>query len=377
MKSLLLVGMLIFLVGCTFTTVGDSINNDPIKIGVIAPLTGTSANYGEDSLGAITIALEEVNAAGGINGRPIQIIAEDDKCSDAKMATEAAQKLIEIDNVTAIVGQVCSTAVLASAPIAEAAKVPFVSCCAGNPALTNAGDYIFRVWPSNEVQGRTMAEYIYNLGIRIAATLYTTSDYNYALQDVFAKEFERLGGNIVAQETYAPDSKDFRTQITKIKAKDPEAVYVVPYGEGGLVLKQMRELGIKSKIFGSETISSTQVVADAAGAAEGVIYATPSFDRKNNKTKEFLETFKTKYGKDPSIPVGSASAYDSFMVVVEAMKAQDVNQGANREAIKKYLYTIKNYTGVSGIFSIDSNGDANKQYQLMKIENNTFNLLDR
>lgn len=370
-----IVAGLIFLFGCTTGTTPSSspgsADQPPIKIGVIAPLTGNEANYGVDSVGGIEIALEEINAQGGINGRTIEIIKEDDVCSDARMATKAAQKLTDVDKVVAIVGQVCSASLLATAPIAEAAKTVVVGCCTSNPAITQAGDYIFRVWPSDALQGKDMANYVYTVaGLRTAATIYTTSDYNYALQDVFKTEFERLGGSVVAQETYAADAKDFRTQLTKIKTKNPEALYVVPYGEGGLVLKQAKELGVRAKVFASETIASKEVVAAAAGAADGVIYATPGFDSENPKSKLFLEKFKAKYGKEPSIAVIAADAYDSMMLVAEGLK-----QNVTSDAVKAYLYTVKDYDGAGGTLTIDSNGDALKTFQLMKIEGTEFKAL--
>lgn len=370
-KSLLVLTIigLLFLMACAGTqqpaeTTTGTTENGPIKIGVIAPLTGNEANYGADSIGGIQIATDEINAAGGVNGRQIMLVQEDDQCSNTKMATQAAQKLVDVDKVVAIVGQVCSGSLLATAPIVEAAKVTTVACCTSNPAITQAGDYIFRAWPSDALQGKDMANYVYNVvGARTAATIYTTSDYNYALQDVFAKEFERLGGSIVAQETYAPDAKDFRTQITKINAKTPDAVYVVPYGEGGLVLKQMKELNLNAKVFASETIASKEVIQASAGAAQGVIYATPSLDTESPKTKEFLQKFKAKYNKDPAFAVIAADAYDAMKLVAEGLKT-----GVNSDAVKTYLYTVKDYNGAGGMLTIDSNGDALKTFQLMKIE---------
>jgi branched-chain amino acid transport system substrate-binding protein len=339
-----------------------------IKIGFIAPLTGDVSNYGASSLGGATIAVEEINAAGGINGKTLELMVEDGVCKP-QQATSAATKLIDIDGVQVITGTVCSSETLAIAPIAENNKVVVVSVASSSPDITNSGDYIFRVWPSDAGQGVAMANHIFNTeGLTTVGILHVNSDYNLALAHALTKNFEALGGEVIITEKYEQDAKDFRTQITKVKAENPDAFYIVPYGEGGLLMKQIRELGFEGPIFASETVGTPEVVADAGSAAEGVIYATPKFDDTISKAQDVLGAYKEKYGEEPSFGVVTASAYDALYVIAEALE----QGGESADDIRDHLYTINNFPGAAGTLTIDEHGDAIKDFQLMVIQNGEF-----
>ncbi|MBI2109578.1 penicillin-binding protein activator, partial [Candidatus Woesearchaeota archaeon] len=292
-KLLLILTLSILLFGC----VSKSSSEEVIKIGAIAPLTGDVANYGEASRNGIQLAVDEINSAGGINGKKIEVLWEDGQCK-AQPASTAANKLIDVDKVSVIIGTVCSSETLAIAPIAEENKVVVVSAASSSPDITKSGDYIFRVWPSDTGQADAMAKHIYNTEkLTKVALMYPNSDYNLALASAFKKTFESLGGIIAAKEVYEQEAKDFRTQIAKVKDSNPEAVYIIPYGEGGILTKQLRELGFEGKIFASETYGTQEVLNDAGDSSEGIIYATPKFDDSLSGTADFLKRYKEKFKK--------------------------------------------------------------------------------
>lgn len=341
----------------------------PIRIGFIGPLSGDAAGLGADDRAGVELAVKEINDAGGINGRTLEVIFEDGKCN-GKDANTAATKLIDVDKVPVIIGGLCSSETLAAAPLAEAAKVALISPASSNPSITQAGDFVFRVWPSDTGQGKAMAEYLNSKNIKKVGIIYMNQDYNLGLATAFKQNFEALGGQVVAWETYEQDAKDFRTQIAKARAARPDAIYLVPYSvDGGLLVKQIRELKITLPLYGSETLGSKESV-EAAGKEniEGLIYATPKFDSEWPKAKEFLPKATALKGSDLSIPAIAANAYDAAYLVAEAFK----QKGISGEAVRDYLYTVKDYDGAGGKLTIDSNGDALKEFQLMQIKNGEF-----
>ncbi|MBS3176061.1 penicillin-binding protein activator [Candidatus Woesearchaeota archaeon] len=345
--------------------------SETIKIGFIGPLTGDTASLGTTLRDGAEIAVEEINAKGGVNGKKIEAIYEDGGCK-AQGATLAAQKLINNDKVVLIIGGSCSSETLAAAPIAEEAKIILISPSSSNPDITKAGDYIFRTWPSDTGQGKAIAEKMIKDGITKVGIINTNSDYNIGLAKAFTESFTTNGGQVLIHEMYEQDSKDFRTQLTKIKAKNVEALYIVPYLEGGLILKQAKELGLTIPMYGSEVLGSKEIVNDAGGAAENVVYATAKFDDQAEPAKAFLAKYQQKYGKEPSYPSFAATAYDTVMVVTDAMKA-----GTESETIKNYLYNLNDYSGVAGTLTIDENGDALKEFQIMVIQNGEFIPLEK
>jgi branched-chain amino acid transport system substrate-binding protein len=374
MKNLFpLLGILaiLFIAGCTQPSQpgpspgGGGAPTETIKIGFIAPLTGDGAIYGESSRGGVQLAVDEINAEGGVNGKQLEVVYEDGKC-EGKSGATAANKLINVDKVVVIVGTVCSAETLGAAPIAEASKVVLLSAASSNPKITDAGDYIFRTWPSDNFQGNDMANYLYTTrGFRKVATIYQNSDYNIGLANAFKAAFEALGGQVVAAEVYEPTAKDFRTQLAKLKDAAPDAIFMVPYtAEAGLLVKQTRELGISLPLFGPETFGAQDVIDSGGESVEGVIYTTPKFDEKDPLTAGFIADYKAKFGKDSPFYVISANSYDGVRIVADCMRTD----GVSSEAIKACLYEVSAYPGTAGELTIDSNGDALKSFQFMQIK---------
>ena len=348
------------------TSVSTSESSESIKLGFVGPLTGENANIGIPIRRGVELALEDINAKGGVNGRQLEAIFEDGKCG-AKDANTAGLKLIDQDEVIAIVGGTCSSETLAIAPNAEQNKVPLISPSSTNPKITNAGDYIFRVVGSDALQGKVMAEYVFNEGYKKAAVIYQNSDYNLGLKNVFSDTFTSLGGEVVAAETYESDAKDYKTQLTKISASDAEVLYIIPYSEGGLIIKQAKELGLEIPFFGPETFESEAVLKDGGNALEGLVFTKPRFDENNPPSKKALNQYQTKYGEKSEFPAYMTNAYDIVVLITKALEKE-----VSSESIKNYLYTVKNYDGAGGKLTIDKNGDALKDFTFMEIEDGKF-----
>jgi branched-chain amino acid transport system substrate-binding protein len=244
---------------------------EPIKIGFIGPLSGDASSYGIPIKNAISLAVEEINNTGGINGRKIEIVYEDGKCT-GKDAVSAAQKLINIDKVKIIIGTVCSGELLAIAPITEPAKVLLLSPSASSPDITHAGDFIFRNNPSDADGGKALAKLVREKYTK-AAIISENTDYAQALARVFVEHFRSLGGEVVAQENFDPGTKDFRSILTKIKASNPQALVVNPQTEiaGGLIVKQAREIGITIPLYGTVVLAGTKAIETAGEYAEGML----------------------------------------------------------------------------------------------------------
>ncbi len=332
---------------------------DVIKLGVIQPLTGDAAQYGESENRAIQIAIEEINAAGGIDGRTIELITEDGKC-DPQVGGTAAQKLVNVDGVKIIIGGACSGETLAAAEITEPARVILISPSASSPKVTEAGDFVFRTYPSDALAGRIAAKYSYqNLNARKAAVFTELTDYAQGLREVYKTAFTELGGEIVSDETYTTGDADFRTQVLKIKTAKPDVIYFVPQTAtpGITFVKQLRENKVTAKLVTAEVLLDRQVVKDNAAVLEGVIGVEPAVDWDNNpKANAFREAHRAKYaGADPG--AFSANAYDAVYLIKEALEATIADGDIDTVKIRDWLYQVKNWPGSVGPLTIDANGD--------------------
>ncbi len=337
-----------------------------IKIGVILPLTGNAATYGVSAKEGIDLALEELNVA---QKRKLELVYEDDQC-DPEKAVSAAQKLINIDNVKIIIGHICSSAALAVAPIAEKNKVILFSPGASTPEYKNAGDYIFRNRQdiSNEVI--KTAEIVRNFKADKIAIIYINNDYGLASRKVFSEKFKKLGGDVIAEENYQPDSTDFRTQLIKIKKVKPNGIFLAgQIKDSAMVIKQASELGIKTQFFSTIGVEGKELIEIAGPAAEDIIYTSPFFDVKSNETvvKNFIDKFKQKYKKEPTY-VFAANAYDALMILNLIIK----KCGDNTDCIKNELYKIRDYPGVSGKTTFDEYGEVDKPLMIKTVKNGQF-----
>lgn len=335
----------------------SQVNAEPIKIGFIAPLTGDAGSYGVNAKAAAELAVEEINSMGGINGRTIQLIAEDGKCT-GKDASSAANKLINIDKVTAIVGGFCSGETMAFTDLAEQTKTIVISEASSNPAITNAGDYIFRDYASDTAQGKAAAEFIYNkLGKKKVAVLYVNIDWGKGVKDVFISEYKKLGGEIVIEESYTQGSRDMRSQLAKVKQSNPDVLYFLSFTDDAVIgLKQAKTLGLNLPIVGGDAFDGPQFYSDPI--ADGIMYVASLVP----SNEAFEAKMATKTGSDV-INAGAPQAYDAVKILGDVMR----KVGTNTELIKNALYEVKDYQGVSGTIGFDSNGDLATPNLIIKL----------
>ena len=293
---------------------GTGAEKGSIKIGFVGPLTGDLANAGQNVEAAIGIAVEEINNTGGVLGKNLEVIYEDDACNGATGAN-AISKLINTDKVVAVLGGLCSGATLGEAPISEAAKIPQLSYCSTNPKISQAGDYIFRNVPSDLFQANYAAEYLMKNGKKKVALLSTKDDWGDGLNKAFAEAFTKLGGVIVMNDSFDHDTKDLRSQLVEIKAKNPDAVYFIAYTDATIAgLKQAHDLKIKNQFVGADAWDDTKIWSELGTLGDGAIYTVVG----SNSTPDFKAKMKAKLGKDDFIYC-SNYGYDGVKVLADAM----------------------------------------------------------
>jgi branched-chain amino acid transport system substrate-binding protein len=345
-----------------------------LRIGCITPLTGEGATYGAATKRGLDLAVEKVNSAGGVNGKKIEVIYEDDQMNP-RTATSAIQKLISIDKVPVIIGAFGSSITLAIAPIAEKSRVVLFTASSTADAIKDAGDYIFRNVPPNSAQGKTAAEFARSsLKAQSACIFHMNNDYGVSLTTSFRSTFEGSGGKILSIETYNPGAIDFRAQLTKIRSLRPDIIfYPGHYQESGLILKQARELGITATFVGGDGSYSPELIKVAGPAAEGSYYTLMAmgFGISDQQIHTFTSDFQKKYAQEPD--VYSAYAYDALMIVVGAIRAG----GYTADGIKGALYSTKNFKGVTGVTRFDAYGEVDKPFGVYKVERGNFILVQR
>src|SRR5690242_2352710 len=273
-----------------------------IVIGEYGSLTGSTATFGISTKNGVDLAIEKTNKAGGVLGKPVRVIVEDDQTKPEEAQT-VVTKLINKDRVLAVLGEVASSRSLAAAPVAQQAGVPMISPSSTNPRVTEVGDYIFRVCFIDPFQGLVMAKFAANtLKIKNAAILRDfKNDYSVGLADVFATNFKMMGGNIVADESYSEGDTDFSAQLTSIKAKNPEAIFVPGYyTEAGLIARQAKKLGITAPLMGGDGWDSPKLIEIGGEALNGSYFSNHySQDDPSPIIQKFVSDYKTRYNQVP------------------------------------------------------------------------------
>lgn len=367
MKKISIIGAVLSmtLVACQS---GGSAENEPIKIGYIGPLTGDAAPYGVDTLNGTKLKIDEINAAGGIDGKQLQLIAEDGRCTGVDAAT-AAQKLINIDGVAAIVGGQCSGETLGAAPIAETAGVVMVSPISSSPDVSTAGDFIFRDYPSDALKTQAMATYFDEQGFESIAMITENTDFATAFRNALT---ESLGEDaIVFDEVVEPNTKDYRTLVTRMQ--DLEFDVFFPNGQTsatiGSMLQQIREQGFDQLAVSHDVAQDKSLLEIAPEATEGLqAINVPAVDA----TSEFGQKFIAEFGDAQAALAFAAHAYDAAGVLAEAMQ----QVGTDGAAIRDYLYGVT-YNGTVGEFGFDENGDVTGiPYVLWEVQNGEYVAVD-
>jgi len=312
---------------------------EPIKIGWIGPLTGDVAAVGQNARAATEIAVAEVNAVGGVDGRPLEIIYEDGMC-DGQEASSAANKLINIDQVQAIIGGQCSGETSAFVTTAMENQVVTITPCSSAPALSGSGEYFFRLYPSDNFQGSYGAQYAYDeLGKTKTAILFSQNDWGMGIKEVFEKEYKELGGKIVSIQEISPADKDFKVQLRKIKDSGAELIYFLAYTEQTIQgVKQAAELGLDLPFLGADAWDDGTIWEALGETGEGVRFLVPY----SPKSDEFKAAMLAKVGDDTIIAC-SPAAYDIVKILTKAMN----KLGTDAPAIKDYIHDMKPYVGVA------------------------------
>ncbi|MEN9978740.1 MAG: ABC transporter substrate-binding protein [candidate division WOR-3 bacterium] len=343
---------------------------EEIKIGVVLPMTGGLSAFGQEGKQAIDMAVEKLNANGGILGRKVRVIYEDGQGTPAQ-TVNAVKKLIETDKVVALIGEVASSNTLAAAPIAQEKKIPLLVPASTNVEITKVGDYIARVCFIDAEQGRAMADFCYHQLKKRRAVLILdqSSDYSVGLAQEFIRRFKELGGEVLGQEAIQQGTSDFRTQLAKVSAKKADFIYVpVNYQEAGLILKQAKELGIKTDIVGSDAWSSPKLFEIAGDAANGqFITAHFSPDAPDSIVRFFVDEFKQKYGINPSNM--SALSYDAANLLFDAIRRAGTTKS---DKIKDAINSTRGFRGVTGEITLDSMRNPIKPIVILKTDKGQF-----
>ena len=328
----------------------------PYRIGVMESVTGAGETYGTVAVQAKQLAVDEINEAGGINGRLLELVVEDSKCN-AQDAITAYNKLTDVDEVKIILGTSCSGAMLGAAPLAEREGVVMFSGLATNPDIAEAGDYIFRTSLSDATVGVDTGNVLWADGIRNLATINESTDYAEGVRRTTTAQFEKLGGQIVAAESYPTDTTDFRTQLSKLLNANPDAVHVASQAEasGGTILKQLRELGYDGPIYADVVPIGTTALEIAGEAATGVKAITPDLDPANAKAQEVLAAFKEKYDY-VTLPWFLGSAYDNVYITAECLEKTGDDQDA--DGFRDCLYDITWSGTIGDNYSFDEKGEV-------------------
>lgn len=351
--------LMVFLVSCSSNNEKE-VSQDPIKIGFVGPLTEEIASWGLNALAGVQLAVDEVNNAGGINGRKVELVVEDDKCKQDSV--NAVTKLVTIDNVTGIIGPICSSAAAPAMPIAQQHHVPLITPTASAPHLTAIGEYIFRVYPSDSSQGVYAADFIFNkLGKRKIALIYVQNAWGEGLHQVFSKRFMELGGDIVYQAGVSQDEKDFKTELLKVKNSGAEVLYLPVYPTNAVAaFKQMKELSFDIKVVGGDVLDSDEVIK--SGYADGVIFTIPDVLFPDEFKQRVISVLLQGYQPFEASFV-SALGYDAAKVMLEAIKEAGTDQVMIQKALEQTFIE-----GISSkVISFDQQGDLKNPAFKVKI----------
>ncbi len=337
----------------------------PFKFGLAGPMTGQYANYGTSHKQGAEIAVAELNAAGGVNGGQASFAIGDD-LGDAKQAVLVAQQFIDDKDIVFVDGHQFSGATIAAAAKYEVAGLPMISPSATNPDITALGKFIWRICMTDAVQGKGLADYTVNdLKLKNVAIMYDDSDYGRGLADAYEAEIKAVGGTVAGKEQYTAGDSEFKAQLTKIKAGNPELIFLSGYyPEGSKIVAQAKELGITAQFLGSDGYASDELAKLGGAAVEGMLVSTFfDYSKADDAVQKFVTAFKAKFGINPDW--FAANSYDVVMLAAQAAK----NAGKNdRTAINDAITKLAEYKGISGAIKFDANGDVIKPLSIVMVK---------
>jgi branched-chain amino acid transport system substrate-binding protein len=354
---------------------GPVAGQEAIKVGEIASLTGKEAAFGQSSHKGTLLAVEQLNAAGGLLGQQIDLVTEDNQSKQGESAT-GARKLISRDKVIALLGEVASSRSLEMAPIAQMSKVPMISPASTNPKVTMIGSYIFRVCFVDPFQGTVMAKFAHDtLKLhRVAVLASVSSAYSVGLAKYFKAGFKERGGEIPLEQKYSEGDKDFKAQLTVIKAAGVDGIFVPGYyTEAALICIQARELGLMVPLFGGDGWEGSPLIEIGGSAVEGNYYST-HYSSANAApiVQDFVKAFRARFGGETPDAM-AALGYDSAMVLATAIKRAGTTDGAK---VRDAIAATRDYPGVTGVTTIDADRNASKAAAIFTIKDGKFKFVE-
>lgn len=368
MKKIFAFFLLFSLCACVQKT-GTVTNNNggsTIKIGVYADLTGQTSAFGQSTKNGVELAVEEINSAGGVAGKKLEIVIEDDQ-GRPEQAKTVVSKLVNQDKVQVLLGEATSTNSLAAAPVAQEARIPMISHGSTNEQVTQVGDYVFRICFIDSFQGAVMAKFAANnLKAKTAAIIGdVNSTYSKGLTEVFEKEFAKLGGSIVSRQSYTQNDPDFKGQLTTIRAADPDVIYIPGYyGQVGIIVKQARELGMNIPLLGGDGWDAPEIWKLGGSALKNTFISNHySSDNPAAEVQNFVKTYKAKYGTEPDSM--AVLAYDATKFLADAIKRAG---GTDSEKLRDAIAQTKDFPGVTGKISINDKRDAVKLAVVLELD---------
>jgi branched-chain amino acid transport system substrate-binding protein len=356
------------------TTAGGA-GGGEIKIGEFASLTGKEATFGVSSHEGTLLGVEQINATGGVLGKKLKLLTEDDLSKAGEPAT-AVNKLISRDGVVAILGEVASSRSLEAAPICQQSQIPMISPSSTNPKVTETGNYIFRVCFIDPFQGTVMANFASKTlkANKVAVFTDVKSDYSIGLAKFFKAGFLANGGQIVAELDYSGGDKDFKAQLTEIKSAAPDAVFVPGYyTDVALICIQAKQLNLTAPLFGGDGWESDQLVKIGQDAVEGDYFSThyaPDVDTPQSRS--FVAAYEKRY--DGKVPDAMAAlGYDSVMILADAIKRAGTTDGPK---VRDALAATKDFACATGITSINAQRDAIKPAVILQVKDGKFKYIE-
>jgi len=368
------IGVSLLLTGCNKPS-SSGAGGDTIKVGEYASLTGKEATFGISSHEGTLLAIEEVNAAGGVLGKKLELITEDDLSKAGEPAT-VVNKLISRDGAVAILGEVASSRSLEAAPICQQNKIPMISPSSTNPKVTETGDFIFRVCFIDPFQGTVMANFATRTlkAKRVAVFTDVKSDYSKGLAKYFKEGFLANGGTITDELDFNGGDKDFKAQLTRIKAANPDAVFVPGYyTDAALICIQAKQLGLNVPLFGGDGWESDQLVKIGGDAVEGNYFSTHyAADVATEQSKRFVAAYQKRFdGKMPDAM--AALGYDSALVLADAIKRAGSTDG---QKVRDALAATKDFEGATGKTTMNEKRDATKAAVILQVKDGKFKYLE-
>jgi len=362
---------ILLVVGCKKAPSGTP--SQEIVIGEFASLTGGTASFGQSSHKGVEMAVDEVNAAGGVLGKKVRLVSEDNQSKAGESAT-VVRRMISRDQIVALIGEVASSRSLEAAPIAQQNKIPMISPASTNPKVTEVGDYVFRVCFIDPFQGAVLAKFMLQSGWKNAAILTDVKqDYAVGLTEFFKDYFTKNGGTIVSEQSYSSGDKDFKAQLTSIRGANPQAILVSGYyNEAGLIASQARELDLNVPLLGGDGWDSPSLVDVAGAAMEGNFFSNHfSAEDTSPAVQNFLVKFKAKYNEDPDAM--AALGYDATNLLFDAIKRAGSTESAG---LRTAIASTKDFPGVTGSITLDEKRNASKPAVILVVKDGKFRYVE-